>query len=293
MMRGPAPVAGNVTNDPNSIKSRVFVGNLNTIALSKEDVVRIFSQYGVVTGVSMHKGYAFVQFALEAEARVAVGSEDGSQYAGQVVDVNMAAEPKNKGRPLKRTAPMPPPNNRRIGPPPMMMGPGGPGPRGPPMMKRLRPETPMNSSMQRTLVTLAGTTGRPIARPVTKITPRPPTPKPVTPVKNSSISGTDILICGVCKMQFTSLHSLAQHKKIPCRLTYSCQCVKYPVKNTSDEPTQFLCASCDAIFSTAWSLCQHCQKEHEMSIYKDKDEELKQDLKEANANGDDGSLKTN
>ena len=84
-MRGPVPAAGSVTNDPNSIKSRVFVGNLNTIALSKEDVLRIFSQYGVVTGVSMHKGYAFVQFASEAEARVAVGSEDGNQYAGQVV----------------------------------------------------------------------------------------------------------------------------------------------------------------------------------------------------------------
>lgn len=36
---------GSVTNDPSTAKSRVFVGNLNTIALSKEDVEQIFSRY--------------------------------------------------------------------------------------------------------------------------------------------------------------------------------------------------------------------------------------------------------
>lgn len=35
--------------------------------------------------------------------------------------------------------------------------------------------------------------------------------------------GPDVLICGVCKLQFTSLHNLAQHKKIPCQLRVSTQ----------------------------------------------------------------------
>lgn len=80
----PAPsITGNATNDPSTANKRVFVGNLNTIAISKEEVERIFSQYGIITGISMHKGYAFVQFAYEHEARVACGSEDGKTYAGQ------------------------------------------------------------------------------------------------------------------------------------------------------------------------------------------------------------------
>lgn len=36
----------------------------------------------------------------------------------------------------------------------------------------------------------------------------------------------------------------------------------------SPEPTQLVCASCNAEFSAAWDLCQHAQQEHSLSIYK-------------------------
>ena len=81
---GPGQVS-NVTNSNDFISkdSRVFVGNLNTFALSKEDVDGIFRRYGIVTGISMHKGYAFVQFTHPGDARRAVAFEDGQVYAGQ------------------------------------------------------------------------------------------------------------------------------------------------------------------------------------------------------------------
>ena len=77
----------NVTNknDPRSLNSRVFIGNLNTLLVTKEDVEAIFSKYGKIVGCSVHKGYAFVQFSNERNARTAVVSEDGRMIVGQVL----------------------------------------------------------------------------------------------------------------------------------------------------------------------------------------------------------------
>lgn len=80
----------NVTNktDPKSINSRVFIGNLNTAVVKKSDVESIFSKYGRVLGCSVHKGYAFVQYACERHARGAVIGENGRVLAGQTLGEN-------------------------------------------------------------------------------------------------------------------------------------------------------------------------------------------------------------
>ncbi|KAL4837638.1 hypothetical protein H8958_006596 [Nasalis larvatus] len=85
-------MASNVTNktDPCSMNSRVFIGNLNTLVVKKSDV----EKYGKIVGCSVHKGFAFVQYVNERNARAAVAGEDGRMIAGQVLDINLAAEPK-------------------------------------------------------------------------------------------------------------------------------------------------------------------------------------------------------
>nr|CAH8864464.1 unnamed protein product [Trichobilharzia regenti] len=90
----------NITNrtDPNSMKSRVFVGNLNTVHMSKTELESIFSKYGAVVGISVHKGYAFIQYASETNARAAVIGEDSKTYYNMVLDVTIASEPKNRKR---------------------------------------------------------------------------------------------------------------------------------------------------------------------------------------------------
>lgn len=79
--------SSNVTNktDPRSLNSRVFIGNLNTLLVTKADVEAIFSKYGKIVGCSVHKGYAFVQYSNERNARAAVGGEDGRMIVGQVL----------------------------------------------------------------------------------------------------------------------------------------------------------------------------------------------------------------
>ncbi|NXR98400.1 RALYL protein, partial [Oxylabes madagascariensis] len=66
----------NVTNknDPKSINSRVFIGNLNTAIVKKGDIEAIFAKYGKIVGCSVHKGYA---------ARAAVAGENARIIAGQ------------------------------------------------------------------------------------------------------------------------------------------------------------------------------------------------------------------
>lgn len=95
----------NITNknDPRSINSRVFIGNLNTAVVKKSDVETIFGQFGKVVGCSVHKGYAFVQYTNERTARVAVAAENRRVLAGQTLDINMAGEPRpNRPKGLKR-----------------------------------------------------------------------------------------------------------------------------------------------------------------------------------------------
>uniref|UniRef100_A0A9J7YRV2 Heterogeneous nuclear ribonucleoprotein C n=1 Tax=Cyprinus carpio carpio TaxID=630221 RepID=A0A9J7YRV2_CYPCA len=100
-------MASNVTNktDPRSLNSRVFIGNLNTMLVTKEDVEAVFSKYGKVVGCSVHKGYAFVQYVNERNARAAVAGEDGRMFVGQVLDINLAGEPKpHRSNTTKRSA---------------------------------------------------------------------------------------------------------------------------------------------------------------------------------------------
>ncbi|XP_049336117.1 RNA-binding Raly-like protein isoform X6 [Astyanax mexicanus] len=86
----------NVTNknDPRSLNSRVFIGNLNTAIVKKTDIEVIFAKYGKIVGCSVHKGYAFVQYMSERNARAAVAGENARIIAGQPLDINMAGEPK-------------------------------------------------------------------------------------------------------------------------------------------------------------------------------------------------------
>ncbi|ELW61693.1 Heterogeneous nuclear ribonucleoproteins C1/C2 [Tupaia chinensis] len=98
----------NVTNktDPRSMNSRVFTGNLNTLVVKESDVEAIFLKDGKIVGCSVHKGFAFVQYVNERNARATVAGEDGRMIAGQVLDINLAAEPKvNRGKAgVKRSA---------------------------------------------------------------------------------------------------------------------------------------------------------------------------------------------
>ncbi|XP_053402362.1 splicing factor, proline- and glutamine-rich-like isoform X2 [Mercenaria mercenaria] len=272
-MRPQAPLApaSNVTNDPRGAHCRIFVGNLNTIAMKKEDVEVIFRRYGMVKGISMHKGYAFVQYGSHEEAKHASMSEDGKTYAGQTLDINIASEPK-KGN--KRAAQ--PANNSNANESPAQ--------------KKAKLEAAAAGG--RNLVSLGSSLkDATIDASSTSITLSRPTGKAL---KKTTIStGNDILICGNCKSLHSSLATFVQHKKQKCELKIQCKCHQLAASaeekaSKSTEPERnLLCAVCDAVFKTAWDLCQHCQEEHSIEIFKlSADTEVKAENSEVNGEKD-------
>ena len=85
---GAVPVMKYTCNDPAGAHCRVFVGNLDTVSLKTRDVETIFGQYGLMCGIVLHKGYAFVQYTNHLDARKAC-NEDGKTYAGRKIGMKV------------------------------------------------------------------------------------------------------------------------------------------------------------------------------------------------------------
>eukprot|EP00794_Sanderia_malayensis_P019312 gene19312-21236_t len=79
-------------NDPESIRSRIFIGNLNTEEVTRDDIEREFSKYGDVVGCSLHTNFGFVQYDSREEADLAVKEVHGKIFFGKRVDANIANE---------------------------------------------------------------------------------------------------------------------------------------------------------------------------------------------------------
>lgn len=248
---------GNQTNsnDPQAVNSRVFVGNLNTYQVSKEDVERMFKRFGRIAGISMHKGYAFVQFTNPYDAHNAVASEDGAVVCGQTLDVNMVAEPKAHQTGRKRQNLTNTGNDwdyyydsysvghQRLTPP----------------TKRARMGTGNNQKRSKSTKSTKSSSKSSSSN--------------IIYAQLNSYNTPDILICGNCKETFSGIQKLVEHKKTKCRLRFACRCHSSDSRKGKEsvtdggEPSSLICATCKDKFSSAWELIHHVQNAHEVIIY--------------------------
>ena len=73
------------SREPHLERARLFVGNIEPNRTHRRDLIKLFSQYGDVLGVSVHKGYAFVQMDRERTANKAINFEDNHTFMGSKI----------------------------------------------------------------------------------------------------------------------------------------------------------------------------------------------------------------
>ncbi|XP_064114735.1 RNA-binding protein Raly-like isoform X2 [Macrobrachium rosenbergii] len=284
---------GNQTNsqDPQAVNSRTFVGNLNTFQCTKTDVERMFQRYGRIAGISMHKGYAFVQFTNPFDARSACMGEDGRSVFGQILDVNLVAEPKPHQIGRKR------PNVAKSGADCYNAGATLQGARLTPPLKRPR-----------------------LVVPSLRQQPRAQSPKKVVTTPGledlKTYSSPDLLICGNCRELFSNLSDFIDHRRTYCKLRFTCKCsshngtAPHGSRSTSygcsgslfpnqrpltirpfhspgmEESALLMCALCKENFASAWDLMVHAQAAHMVNIYQLASKDTDKDNGSCNAAGD-------
>ncbi|KAI0219919.1 hypothetical protein LSAT2_028552 [Lamellibrachia satsuma] len=105
------------SSDPNLLMSRVFVANLPTERVSRDDLEEMFGKCGKILNnsiglcynytrnrssdrkaISIVSGYGFVQYEEKGIARQACKMENGSLLKGNKLDVKMAFEGQRKGK---------------------------------------------------------------------------------------------------------------------------------------------------------------------------------------------------
>ena len=85
-------------DDPEGLASRVFVGNI-PLDTEREALKQKFEVHGKVNGVMVLKGFAFIQFDNEADAKVAIEKEKGTEVGGKKIDVKQAKQQKPRDQP--------------------------------------------------------------------------------------------------------------------------------------------------------------------------------------------------
>lgn len=228
----------------------------------------------------MHKGYAFVQFTNPFDARSACMGEDGRGVFGQILDVNLVAEPKPHQIGRKR------PNVAKTGGDCYNAG-GAMGPCGPrltPPLKRPRLMVPNLRQQPRAqspkkvatpgLEDLKTYSGAQLASKAknkvasvrnNKNQVREDSKMSITNTSIKETSSPDILICGNCRELFSNLSDFIEHRRTYCKLRFTCKCSSH--NGTMQESALLLCALCKENFASAWDLMVHAQAAHMVNIY--------------------------
>ncbi|XP_076332864.1 uncharacterized protein LOC143237470 isoform X2 [Tachypleus tridentatus] len=97
-----------IGGDPKLAECRIYVGNLAPDKVTQGDLEDKFSKYGKIIGVSIHQGFAYVQYLWEEEAQRAVTQENGVFFKGTRIEVSTVSDRYRRGGAGRGRWPSPP-----------------------------------------------------------------------------------------------------------------------------------------------------------------------------------------
>uniref|UniRef100_A0A158R629 RRM domain-containing protein n=1 Tax=Syphacia muris TaxID=451379 RepID=A0A158R629_9BILA len=247
---GGMPPAGVFGGAPQPLKqreiTRVFVGNINTNIINREEIIRLFGTYGTLLGVTLFKGYAFIQYSNANEADFAVSTLNGYNWNGSVLDVKLAIA----GMKTHNAS------SSSNGVLSVKRGADGWGSNG--SVKKERIEDSMASN-----ITSQNERNRQVA-----------SSDSAGHVNLYEAGMPDTLICGGCRFVTSDLEQFREHRKAPCSSTVKEVVFIYlflfqyfyclPLEAEGKKSWQ--CSMCEEVCSTGGALIEHANERHNIRL---------------------------
>jgi RNA recognition motif-containing protein len=220
------------SKDPSMVKARVFVGNLNTFRVSREDLVGLFKSCGNVLGATLFKGYAFVQFSSQTEAELCVQTLNGYTWEGSELDVKLAFS-------------SPPPKSKQVKSESVVD------------LTTFASNTnggnaaAANNSSTQTIIDCYYK-NKEFAKELFQRQQQ---------IFDAHSDGSfdDVLMCGECRFRTYDINEFAAHKSRECS----------NITKPPSEPESIQCFTCENTFESSWKLLQHLTDKHNLNLYRD------------------------
>lgn len=97
--------------DPATASARIYIGNLSE-TIVPDNLEEKFKAHGKVLGLVLQRGFGFIQFENESQAKGAIEAEHGTMFYGRKLIVREVLENKGKKTNVDQT------NNNNAQPPP-------------------------------------------------------------------------------------------------------------------------------------------------------------------------------
>uniref|UniRef100_A0A336MH24 CSON015208 protein n=1 Tax=Culicoides sonorensis TaxID=179676 RepID=A0A336MH24_CULSO len=81
----------NILRDPNTAPARIYIGNVSE-QTTEEDLKNKFGKYGQIVGISVNRGFAFLQFMTKDSAQAAIENENKTLLHDKIIAVRTAVK---------------------------------------------------------------------------------------------------------------------------------------------------------------------------------------------------------
>uniref|UniRef100_A0A914ZC67 RRM domain-containing protein n=1 Tax=Panagrolaimus superbus TaxID=310955 RepID=A0A914ZC67_9BILA len=229
------------SKDVERMKARVFVAGLGH-NVSRDQIIELFACYGHITGATLFKGYAFIQYSNSTEADLATMALNGYTWNKSMLEVKCAFDPAKGGdlMPTKRP--------KRDGGPPEKRA---------KIDKNYQQQNQQQQQQHEPAAIAPSMTNN--STPVIQQAQANINQIPAQILLKTDII-PDMFICGGCQLYTNSFEAFIEHRQIPCSTSKS--------QKSEGEPEQFRCFTCSNAFITSWELLYHLRVSHEITMYK-------------------------